>query len=90
MFYELHVMVGKCSTAYNMTAQQQEFIRYRRWSAFNELRKQVEPLLTNNHYSVQVGEDLLGGPFLCPSESKIFANRSSVAAKRSVAFGEWL
>ena len=100
-FYSIRVLLPPGDNAYGVPEGERLFVRYRRWSSFNNLREQLEnkggfPVLPRTLFRGQirngleiVGSEHPGGPYLCPAKTRLFANKST-CHKRSSAFGKWL
>jgi surface protein len=101
-FYSIHVLLPPGDNAYGVPEGERLFVRYRRWSSFNNLREQLEnkggfPVLPRTlsraagSKSVPeiVGSEHPGGPYLFPAKTRLFANKST-RHKRCSAFGKWL
>jgi hypothetical protein len=90
MLYSITVRIPENHVAYQMKKSDREFVRYRRWSCMNELRLQVEKQLKENENYGRLSFIKKLPPYPFPAKSRLFKNKSTVAVKRSYAFGKWL
>ena len=93
MFYEVTILLPSMAVVYQapedlmedgVPSPERVFVRFRRWSSFDALRKKVGPILAKYGFNHPVGSDYPGGPYLCPAKSRLFANKSTVAGKFSL------